>query len=174
MYRRIVWGRPRPIEAAAFDDTIGLPEGGALDALSLPGHSPDMTCLLDRERGVLFGADVYVGRRLRYLRRDENLNGIIVGLERLLTFDFEILLCSHRGVVPSAHQRLRDKLDYLIDLRERATSLGRRGHSAPEITRRLLGAEDLITSLSRGHFSKRNLVLACLDPDGLARPTAAQ
>jgi YbgC/YbaW family acyl-CoA thioester hydrolase len=174
MYRRIVWGRPRRVDAEAFEDTIALPEGGELEAICLPGHSPDMTCLLDRKRGVLFGADVYVGRHLKYLRRDENLNGIIAGLERLLPLDFGTLLCSHRGIVPSARQRLREKLDYLIDLRERATSLDRRSQSVSEITQRLLGPEDLITRLSRGHFSKRNLILACLDPEGLVRPPGAR
>ena len=173
-YRRVVWGVPGRTAARPFSGEIELPDGGRLVALLLPGHSPDMTCLLDPERGALFGADVYVGSHLRYLRRDENLNGIIAALGRLLEIDFDVLLCSHRGIVEPPRPKLRQKLESLLELREQARTLAGRGHSIAEITRRLLGPEDFITRVSFGHFSKQNLVLACLDPEGnVTAPSSA-
>ena len=170
-YRRIVWGRPARMRAEPLANPCELPDGGRLEPILLPGHSPDMTCLLDHSRGLLFGADLYVGGRLRYLRQDENLNGIIASLERILTYDFDTLLCSHRGIVRPAKEKLKAKLDYLEELRATARKLHSDGQSFASITRSLLGPEDFVGAASMGHFSKRNLIVACLRQDGSALPT---
>ncbi len=165
-YRRIVWGRPGRVDAQPLPRIVELESGEELEAILLPGHSPDMTCLLDRRRGVLFGADLYVGGRLRYLRRDENLSGIISSLERALTYDFDTLLCSHRGIIAPAREKLQQKIDFLEELRATARGLHRQGRSLSAITKRLLGSEDFVSVASLGHFSKRNLIAACLSEDG--------
>jgi len=165
-YRRIVWGRPGRIHVEPFSERIELADGNPLEPILLPGHSPDMTCLLDHDRGALFGADLYVGGRLRYLRQDENLNGIIAGLRRILTFDFDTLLCSHRGLVPPAKEKLALKLEYLEELRAQARSLEQKEVPVEGIVHRLLGREDFVSYFSLGHFSKRNLIVACLREDG--------
>lgn len=161
LYRRVIWGRPATAVARPLPPQLELEDGTMLESVLLPGHSPDMTCFLDRRRGVLFGADVFIGK-LRYLRRDENLTGIITGLERILTYDFGTLLCSHRGVVEPAHEALRAKLDHLVSLRDEALALADQGLSVRGIARRLLGPEDAISRLSLGHFSKQNLIAQCL------------
>ena len=165
-YRRIVWGRPGRIRVRPLPRVFETEAGDELEAILLPGHSPDMTCLLDRNRGVLFGADLYVGGRLRYLRRDENLCGIMSSLQRALTYDFDTLLCSHRGIVEPAKERLQAKLDFLEELRATARELRRSGRPLADITRQLLGREDFVGLASLGHFSKRNLIAACLSDDG--------
>lgn len=165
-YRRVVWGRPGRVRARPLPERFETADGATLEALLLPGHSPDMTCLLDSDRGVLFSADLYIGSHLRYLRIDENLSGIITSLERALTYDFDTLLCSHRGVVQPAKTKLRAKLDSLYELREQARSLAAEGLPLRSIVSRLLGNEDFISAVSRGHFSKRNLIAACLTRDG--------
>ena len=170
MYRRIGWGRPQRIRAEPLPELVEVSEGGPLEPVLLPGHSPDMTCLLDRNRGVLFGADLYVGGRLRYLRRDENLNGIMAALRQAVTLDFDTLLCSHRGVVRSAKEKLAEKLAYLEELRSKTRSLREEGLPLGLTVTRLLGREDSVCYLSRGHFSKRNLIVACLREDGSAEP----
>lgn len=170
-YRRIVWGRPARMHAEPLANPCELSDGGRLEPILLPGHSPDMTCLLDHSRGLLFGADLYVGGRLRYLRQDENLNGIIASLERILTYNFDTLLCSHRGIVRPGKEKLAAKLDHLEELRATARKLHGDGRSIGSITRSLLGAEDFVSAASMGHFSKHNLIVACLRQDGSALPT---
>jgi glyoxylase-like metal-dependent hydrolase (beta-lactamase superfamily II) len=162
MYRRIVWGRPARVEVEALGPTIELPGGTVLEPILFAGHAPDMTCLLDRQRGALFAADLYIASRLRYLRKDEDLAGILDSLRRALTVDFDTLLCSHRGVVGNAKKNLRRKLDFLESLCQQAAALGRGGSSLEQITRRLLGPEDLVSRISGGHFSKKNLIGECL------------
>ncbi|MDH3254057.1 MAG: MBL fold metallo-hydrolase [Acidobacteriota bacterium] len=162
MYRRVFWGRPGRVAAEALPKTLELADGTALEPILLTGHSPDMTCLLDAGRGLLFGADLYVATRLRYLRRDEDLPALMASLRRILDYEFDTLLCSHRGIVEPAKEKLENKLAHLVELRERAHALRAEGCSVDRIVRRLLGPEDMVSRASLGHFSKRNLILGCL------------
>jgi glyoxylase-like metal-dependent hydrolase (beta-lactamase superfamily II) len=140
LYQRVIWGRPPRVRAAPLPETLELGEGGRLESVLLPGHSPDMTCLLERRRRVLFSADLYVARRQRYLRADENLGGILASLRVALELDFDTLLCSHRGVVEDGKDHLRQRLEYFEEL------------------------------VSRLHYSKRNLIRGCLVVQNAGRP----
>ena len=162
-YRRFIWGRPGRVRATPLPESVGLADGSALEPVLLPGHSTDMTCILDRRRRVLFGADLYVGRRQRYLRSDEVLSGILESLRRALDLDFDTLLCSHAGVLENGKERLRLRLEYLEELCAKAAALAAEGVEVAEISRRLLGPEDHIGLMSRLEFSKRNLVAGCLE-----------
>ena len=170
VYRWLIWGRPRRVAAKPLPDRLDLAAGGALEPVLLPGHSPDMTCFLERRRGVLFGADLYVARRQRYLRVDESLPGILDSLRRAIELDFETLLCAHSGVVADGKGRLRGRLAYFEELSARAAALARNGLAVTEISRRLLGPEDHIGKLSRLEFSKRNLIAGCLEVAGETGP----
>jgi glyoxylase-like metal-dependent hydrolase (beta-lactamase superfamily II) len=163
LYRRLIWGRPRRVRAAPLPAAVELAGGGALEPVLLPGHSPDMTCFLERRRRVLFSADLYIARRQRYLRADENLPGILDSLRRALDLDFDTLLCAHSGVVEDGRDRLRQKLDYFEQLCRRAAELAGEGVALAEIADRLLGPEDRVSRLSLLHYSKRNLIRGCLE-----------
>ncbi len=167
-YRRVIWGRPGRVRAKPLPEEVELADGSVLEPVLLPGHSPDMTCFLERRRRVLFGADLYVGRRQRYLRSDESLTGILASLRRALELDFDTLLCAHRGVLEDGKDRLRKKLEHFEDLCGRAAALAEEGLDAVEISRRLLGPEDHIGRMSRLEFSKRNLIIGCLEAAGKA------
>ncbi len=159
----MIWGRPPRVRAAALAGAVELGDGGTLEPVLLPGHSPDMTCLLERRRRVLFGADLYVARRQRYLRADEDLGGILVSLRRALALEFDVILCAHRGVVEDGRRRLRQKLDYFEELCEQSAALAAAGQGPAAIARRLLGPEDGVAWVSGLHYSKRNLIRGCLD-----------
>ena len=66
-YRRLVWGRPAPVEARPLPPVV---DTGAvrLEVVETPGHSPDHVCFYDRSRGWLFTGDLFLGERQRYLR----------------------------------------------------------------------------------------------------------
>ena len=117
----------------------------------------------ERRRRLLFGADLYVARRQRYLRADESLTGILSSLRRALELDFDALLCAHRGIVEDGRDRLRQKLEYFEELCDRAAALADSGLQVAEISRRLLGPEDSVSRLSLLHYSKRNLIRGCLE-----------
>ena len=164
-YQRVIWGTPRRFEAQPLPDELHLADRFLLRVLPAPGHAPDMVCFLEPNRGWLFTADLFVASKLRYLRKDEDLHELIRTLHRILQHDFDTLFCAHRGVVTNARQAIQDKCDYLESLRERVRRLHAQGQPIPQITRTLLGKEDLPSHITFNHFSKQNLVAACLAPE---------
>lgn len=165
-YQRIFWGRPHRFEPEAVPDEIELGEGFRLRALNTPGHSPDMTCYLEPDRGWLFSGDVFIGVKPRYLRADEDLNKTIESLRHILRYDFDTVFCAHHGVAAKGRQVIQKKLDYLESLRARVRALHKEGRSIDEITRTLVGKEGPISWVTLYHFSKRNLIEGCLHPEG--------
>lgn len=174
-YQHLVWGRPVPVHAEPVPEQVPVAPGRMLLALPSPGHSSDMTCYLDAERGWLFTGDLYISDRTRYLRQDEDLRTEMESLRRTLAYDFDTLFCSHRGIVSSGKEALRRKLDALESLCERVAHHRREGRGPEEIQRMLLGREDLMTWVTGFHFSKRNLIAGCFAltsaATGSPRPT---
>jgi glyoxylase-like metal-dependent hydrolase (beta-lactamase superfamily II) len=163
IYQRIIWGSPRAwIRATALPDEIPLGSGIRLVPIATPGHSPDLTCLWEPNRGWLFAGDLFIAPKILYLKGEEDLRVIMESLRLIQRYDFDTVFCAHRGIVPSGKGGLKKKLEYLEALCEQVASLHRAGNSPAEITRRLLGKESLVSWFSGGDFSKRNLIEACL------------
>lgn len=163
MYQRVIWGVPDRFTPRAVPAEMAIDGGLSLRALPAPGHSPDMTCYLEPNRGWLFTGDLYIASRPRFLRADERIGQQIESLRRILDVEFETLFCAHRGVVPDGPAALRAKLGYLVSLRDEARELHQAGRPVSEITRRLLGREGMMSYLTLFNFSKRNLIRACLE-----------
>jgi glyoxylase-like metal-dependent hydrolase (beta-lactamase superfamily II) len=162
-FRRIIWGSPRArVRATSLPDKIPLGPGSRLVPIATPGHSLDLTCLLEPQRGWLFAGDLFIAPKILYLRRDEDLGAMMESLRLIQRYDFDTVFCSHRGVVLSGKKALQKKLGNLEALCEQANSLHRAGLGVKEITRRLLGKESLMSVFSAGDFAKRNLIDACL------------
>jgi glyoxylase-like metal-dependent hydrolase (beta-lactamase superfamily II) len=162
LYQKVIWGRPDRVRPHVMPDEIEIGNGRSLRALPSPGHSTDMTCYLEAQRGWLFTGDLFISQGARYLRADEDVGAHIESLRRILTLDFETVFCSHRGVVRSGKEALRSKLDFLEELCERVRQFRNEGRGTREITRSILGREDLMSWMTGLHFSKRNLIRACL------------
>ncbi len=164
-YQKIVWGTPTRFEAAAVPDEINAGNGLRLLALPAPGHSIDGTCYLEPDKKWLFTGDLFIARKPRYFRADEDLGATIQSLKRILAHEFNVVFCAHRGAVTDGRGAIRDKLDYLRSLRDQARALRENGASISEITRRFLGREDIMNAMTMGRFSKGNLIRACLTVD---------
>jgi len=83
-------------------------------------------------------------------------------LRRVLALEPRVLFCQHRGRVEQGAARLRDKLDFLVELGERIHELHGRGWSDAAIARALPGSDLLWRVWTGGDFSKRNFVRAFL------------
>ena len=156
------WGKPGPYEAQAVPDDVPVADGIVLKTLHAPGHSHDMTCYLEPNRGWLFSGDVYIARNTKYFRYDENVHQQIGSLAFLLEQPFDTLLCSHRGVLHDGKDHLRSKWNYLVELRDRALELQSKGLSSKAVTKVMLGKEDAMAYMTFGLFSKGNLITSCL------------
>jgi glyoxylase-like metal-dependent hydrolase (beta-lactamase superfamily II) len=162
-FRRIIWGSPRGrVRATPIPDEIPLGPGSHLVPIPTPGHSHDLTCYLEPHRGWLFGGDLFIAPKILYLRRDEDLGAMMESLRLIQRYDFETVFCSHRGPVPGGKKALKKKLEYLEALCDQAGASHRAGAGAKEITRRLLGKESMMSWITAGDYSKRNLITACL------------
>jgi len=157
LYRWRIWGYP---EHATCDPLPEEIQAGrlVLRAVHAPGHSEDMTVLHVPKRGWLFAGDLFISRRLRFMRNDEDPNALIRSLETVLALDFETLFCAHRGVIQDGRAQLQAKLDYLQGLRQQAVELAAQGMSHRQITRRVLGRETSMYFMTGGKFSAINFV----------------
>ena len=164
-YQKVLWGRPSPFQPEALTGDIETGEGTRLRPIHTPGHSKDMTCYLEPGRGWLFTGDLFIARRTKYLRRDEDLHQQILSLRHLKSFQFDTLFCSHRGIVKNGLEAIRDKYDFLLELCEQVKALNETGLLPAEIGVRLLGRGDPMRWVTGGQFSKMNLIRACLSVD---------
>lgn len=163
IYRRLVWGKPERMKVEPVPEVVEIGGGMTLRPLLTPGHSIDMTCYLVPERGWLFSGDLFVAALPRYLRSDEDFPQQLESIRSILRYEFDTLFCAHRGVVENGRAAFKRKLEYLESLRQRARRLRDEGREVREITRMLLGKEDLLSWFSGGHFRKSNLIRACLE-----------
>lgn len=162
-YRRIVWGRPYPVEADPVPETLTLADGTPLHTLAAPGHTDDMVCYFAPDHDLVFSADLYVTERPEYLRFDEQAPRLIESIHNVLEHDFDTVLCAHRGVVEEGHRALAEKAKYmeaLCGVVQRRYRYDKR--AVPEITDEILGREGLLYWVTGGDFSKHNLIASCL------------
>lgn len=157
LFRWRIWGYPEHARCALLPEDL---QAGPLHlrAIHAPGHSEDMNVIHVPERGWVFAGDLFISRRLRFMRDDEDPKALIASLERVLALDFETLFCAHRGIIKDGRAQLQAKLDYLSGLRQQIQELAAQGLTHRQITRRVLGREELIYYISGGRFSAINFV----------------
>jgi glyoxylase-like metal-dependent hydrolase (beta-lactamase superfamily II) len=161
-YRRSTWGQPRPCPQAK-----PLPEdlrvaGVDLVALHTPGHSHDHTAYFAPDEGWMVSGDLFVARRVVYLRRVENAPLHLTSLRRAMEVGPASLLCGHAGAVADGTAALAARIGWWEEVAAAARELRASGASLGHIRRRLLGREGSMTWLSLGDLSKRNLVASLL------------
>jgi glyoxylase-like metal-dependent hydrolase (beta-lactamase superfamily II) len=156
-YRRVVWGGPSRFRAEALGPEVAS-RSMRFEVIPTPGHSVDHVCLFEPDRGWLFTGDLFLAERLRYLRSDEELGRLIDSLERVARLPAREVFCAHRGPVRGGTAALRRKAEHLGALREGVRDLLRQGLPQPEIARRIIGPEGVMTWISLGRFSVRNFV----------------
>ncbi len=162
LYRRIVWGQPRDVRVALLGDVVEIAHH-RFEVIPTPGHSPDHVCFFEPMQGWLFGGDLFIHERVRVLRRDEDLWQTVAALRRVLALRPRLLICAHAGFVEDACGAIERKIAYWEGLAEQARALDGDGLSVPHIVERLLGPESLMTRITRGHFSKANLIRGLLE-----------
>ena len=157
-YRHLIWGRPRKVKAQIAPPTIELSKSSYLKSIETPGHSDDSICYLEPNRGWLFTGDIYITSRPHSLREDENPHDQINSLKFLLDQDFKTLFCAHRGIIKNGKQAIKNKHDYLIELRDEVFHLHTLGLTEKEIRYKLLGRENLVSLLTLFNFCKQNFI----------------
>lgn len=158
LYRRIVWGTPRALGGAvrSFDPA-------PLAVLHLPGHTAEHLAVWDAERGILAGGDLFLGVKVRVAHGGESPQRLVESLRTAAALSPRLLLDAHRGAVRDPVPLLRAKIDWMETTMGEIRALRARGVGEREITRRVLGREELVGVVSRGEYSKREYVRAVLN-----------
>ena len=157
LYRRVPFGQPRPARAEPLGETVST-RSHTLDVIPTPGHAPDHVALLLSEEGWLFGGDLFLMERAKYVRRADDVAQWMGSLRAILAYDFDLLFCAHAGSVPDGKAAIRRKIAYWDELGEKARAMAAHGHPPEAIRDTLLGKEGFLTYWSRGRFAKLNLI----------------
>ncbi|MDK2778376.1 MAG: MBL fold metallo-hydrolase [Pseudomonadota bacterium] len=158
LLQKMIWGSPRPVQTTPLHDQLTLADGSPVLPVHTPGHAKDLTCLYLPRQKYLFSGDMYISKSLKYLRKDENLQQLMDSLARLLTLDFDILFCPHRGIVEDGRNALQEKYDNLQALCRQAATLHQQGLDTTQITEKLLGPEDWMARVTGNNLCKGNLI----------------
>jgi glyoxylase-like metal-dependent hydrolase (beta-lactamase superfamily II) len=155
LYRRVVWGWP-----TALAGTVAEPDLGGLETIHTPGHSADHQAVWDPGTHTLFSGDLWLGVRSALLHSSEDPYEIVHSLERVRALEPARMFDAHRGLVTDPVGALKAKIEWLGHTLATVAERVRRGESDRQIVRELLGGEELPSVVSRGDYSRRNLVRA--------------
>jgi glyoxylase-like metal-dependent hydrolase (beta-lactamase superfamily II) len=145
-YQRYIWGKANPVTIVPFPETIKTILGQMIPVYT-PGHSKDHTSYLLKEEGILFSGDLYLGDRTKYFRSDEDIGSQIESLKKVLSLDFQTLLCSHAPKRKDGKKHIQRKLDFLQNLYDDIITLWEKGLSEKQIFNSLKLREDYFVKL---------------------------
>ena len=172
LYRLLVWGLPRSVPAGLGPGDFDEP---ALRIVHTPGHSVDHHVVWDAEREHLYGADLFLGVKVRMLAPWEDPKAHAASLRAVIALRPKRLFDAHRGLVMDAIGALTRKADWIEDT---VAAIERRlaeGWSYGAVAREVLGKERSLRYASGGEYSYRNFVATVASPRGPApsrtRPT---
>ncbi|WP_108669245.1 MBL fold metallo-hydrolase [Peribacillus acanthi] len=162
LYRQVFWGRRKPFQAKAMPDTF-TSRGATWEAIDTPGHANDHKAFLNRETGQLFTGDLFISERTKVALKEESIPTIIQSLERVLTYDFKEVFCSHVGYVNDGRAALQRKLEYLLSIKHSVLTLQKEGDSAEVIRNKLFPKQYPIIKFSSGEWDSLHIVTSILN-----------
>lgn len=161
-YRRVFWGKRHPFQALPLGKMFQTPHY-TWDVIHTPGHAYDHVTLFNREKKWMFGGDLYVHPKPKSMFVFESLPVMILSLQKILTYDFEVYICSHVGVIEEGRKVIERKLNYLQALQTEILSLYDQGMSAQEIRKRLFPKRHPMNYLSFFENSSKHLIHSVLE-----------
>jgi glyoxylase-like metal-dependent hydrolase (beta-lactamase superfamily II) len=155
LYRRVFWGHPPPL---ATPLTTLDPSG--LECVHTPGHSTDHQIIWDPQTRTLFSGDLWLGVRARVLHSTEDPYVLLDSLRRASALEPHRMFDAHRGLVEHPIRAIDAKVHWLEKTLHEIARRVDEGWSDRAIVQRVLGGEEIAAVVSRGDYSRRNLVRA--------------
>ncbi|SFM60750.1 MBL fold metallo-hydrolase [Thermodesulforhabdus norvegica] len=157
-YRRIFWGKREPFKARPYDGEVLRTDRYLFRVIHVGGHCPDHVVLYEERKGWLFTGDLFVTPYPRIGFFEENYSEHIKALEFLLSLKPEVIFCAHSGVHREAQTLLKERLDYLKEIRSKVVELRNAGLSDEKIVKIIFPQKPPIVYLSRGEWSAYHIV----------------
>jgi len=154
-YRRWCWGVQPPLTSAVTP--FAHP---SLEVIHTPGHSSEHHVVWDAERETIFGADLFLGVKVRVTHPwpREDVRAQIASIRKVAALKPKRYFDGHRGLVPDAAAQLSAKADWTEETVGRIDVLIDRGLDDREIVRSLFGGEDKWSLITAYDYSRRNYV----------------
>ena len=162
LYRQLFWGRRKPFQARPMPEIFSS-RNATWDVIDTPGHSYDHKAFYNRNTGQLFTGDLFVSERTKVVLAEESIPEIIHSLERVLTYDFEDVFCSHAGFLENGRAALERKRDYLLSIQHEVLTLHEAGDTAEEIRSKLFPKKYPIIKFSGGEWESLHIVTSILN-----------
>ncbi len=155
LYRRWCWGSQPPLTSPVTPF-----EHRDLEMIHTPGHSTEHHVVWDAERETVFGADLFLGVKVRVTHPwpREDVRAQITSLRRVIALNPKRYFDGHRGLVPNPVAQLQAKADWTEETVGRIDALIDAGLSDREIVKTLFGREDKMTLVTNYDYSRRNYV----------------
>jgi endoribonuclease LACTB2 len=158
LYRRVVWGRPLPLEGVVHDFDVS-----PLRVITTPGHTPDHVVIWDEERGIAASGDLFLGVKVRIAHVHESPRALVRSLRAVVALAPRVLLDAHRGPIVDPVPILQAKIDWMEETIGQVEMYAARGWSERAIRSAVLGAEEFTGYVSFGEYSRQALVHAVLN-----------
>lgn len=155
LYRRVIWGYAPPLASSIIPF-----EDASFVSVHTPGHSTDHQVVWDASTGTLFSGDLWLSVRSRVLHSSEDPYSIVDSLRRAAALGPVRMFDAHRGLVDNPVGSLNAKADWLSEMMDTIARRIADGWSDRQIVARLLGGEERAAYVSRGDYSRENLVKA--------------
>lgn len=161
MYRQLFWGKRKPFRAESIGDSV-TSRNATWKVIDTPGHSIDHLAFFNNETGQLFTGDLFCQERTKVVLREESVPTTIASLEKILTYEFNDVFCSHAGYLNDGRSALKRKLDYLLELQGDVLKLDHEGKTPEEINAILFPKKYPITRFSSGEWESIHIVHSTL------------
>ncbi len=135
-YENLMFGAAESTKIKTVKDKFSTDQY-EFEIISTPGHSKDHQCFYEKNQGWLFSGDAFVAEKIKYFRREENIYEQIKSLEKLVSLDFELLLCAHFPRKTNAKKALVNKLDYFCNVYNEVENLWNQGLDSKQIMKKL-------------------------------------
>ncbi len=154
-YRRWCWGSQTPLKSPVIPFA---PE--SLEMIHTPGHSTEHHVVWDAERETVFGADLFLGVKVRVTHPwpREDVRAQIASIRKVIALKPKRYFDAHRGLVPDAIAQLTAKADWTEEIVGKIDALVERGLPDREIVKTLFGGEDRWSLVTQYDYSRRNYV----------------
>ncbi|HLR51464.1 MAG TPA: MBL fold metallo-hydrolase [Candidatus Avamphibacillus sp.] len=157
LYRKIFWGKRKPFRAEPIGETF-TSRNATWKVIETPGHAIDHLAFLNKETGQLFTGDLYCQEKTKVILREESIPTIIDSLQKVLTYDFGDVFCSHAGYLKNGREALKRKLDYLLNIQGETLRMYDEGKPPESIKETLFPKKYPIILLSTGEWDSMHIV----------------
>lgn len=163
-YERYMWGDLEPTDISSLEDSFAS-ERYRFRVFHTPGHSHDHVVFLEPDQGWLFSGDMYLGTRIKYFRKDEDILQTIESLKFLTTLEFDRLFCGHNPKMQQAKIYLQRKVNHLEDIYDDVKKLKFRGWPPKKIINKLIKSKEswLAKAITCGDVSYRNMLVSAIN-----------